>query len=379
MVIGNELDKSYEQIRQRFIHKLEGLMPTFESIEDYVEKANITHVKEANMQMHKIAGSAKTFGFPKLSKYAADVEHQLDACIESPNIPKPLSHASLDTFLSEAHKIITLQSPSSPDEVQKKTAHKKQASYTYTILVADDDELISDLLKQGLTSEACNIITAENGKEVMQYVKQHATTPLDLIILDVNMPKMDGFKTIKALKSDKKTQDIPVIMLTGRDDDSDIINGISHGALDYITKPFDVHDLVDHIFHTLKRSKTKILVADDDTLICDLLKHHFQHIGYSVIVANDGKEALSMLQKEKPNIAILDIMMPGMDGISVLQQAKKHTDSANIPIVMLTAKNQQENVLIGLKTGAHDYITKPFDVEELSARVSSILQRHNIQ
>lgn len=123
------------------------------------------------------------------------------------------------------------------------------------------------------------------------------------------------------------------------------------------------------------KNGAKILIVDDDELICDMLSEHFHRLGYSVLSAKNGKEALEIITKQKPNIVILDYMMPVLDGIAALKKIKSNPKISDIPVVMLTVKSQQENILQGLKSGASDYVTKPFDIEELSQRVIGILNR----
>ncbi|MEJ2669570.1 MAG: response regulator, partial [Gammaproteobacteria bacterium] len=173
----------------------------------------------------------------------------------------------------------------------------------------------------------------------------------------------------------EKTKNIPIILVTALTSSEDIREGLQAGAFDYITKPFQLSELVNRILSILQRHKTRILVADDDELIRDLLSQRFHRMGYTVLTAKHGNEALARMQAEQPDLTILDMMMPGMDGLAVLKQIKNNPTTADMPVVVLTAKRQQENILQGLESGANDYITKPFDVDEVAARVSGILRR----
>mgnify|MGYP001332552750 CR=1 FL=1 len=116
----------------------------------------------------------------------------------------------------------------------------------------------------------------------------------------------------------------------------------------------------------------KILVVDDDKEIADLVKIHLTREGYEVFTANNASQGFDVLNKEDIKLIILDIMMPGVDGISMCKTIRK---MANIPIIMLSAKSQDKDKIIGLSTGADDYITKPFNPLELIARVKSQLRR----
>lgn len=119
-------------------------------------------------------------------------------------------------------------------------------------------------------------------------------------------------------------------------------------------------------------TKTRILIADDDPSILKLMTIYLKQAGYEPILASDGKEALSLVEAEDPALVILDIRMPGMNGFEVCRHIRASSD---IPIIMLTISNQDEDVLQGLKSGADDYVTKPFSVEVLLARIQAVLRR----
>ena len=116
----------------------------------------------------------------------------------------------------------------------------------------------------------------------------------------------------------------------------------------------------------------KILVADDEPEIRDLLKLYLENEGYKVIEAADGRAALSLLRKEEPNLCVLDIMMPEMDGYRVLQELRKES---NVPVIILSAKDADSEKILGLNLGADDYLAKPFNPLEAVARVNSNIRR----
>lgn len=117
---------------------------------------------------------------------------------------------------------------------------------------------------------------------------------------------------------------------------------------------------------------SKILVVDDELNICELLKLYLENEGYTVFTANDGQAAVTAFQQKAPDLVLLDIMLPKMDGWQVCREIRK-TSSA--PIIMLTAKGETEDKVSGLEMGADDYIVKPFEVKELLARVHAVLRR----
>lgn len=121
----------------------------------------------------------------------------------------------------------------------------------------------------------------------------------------------------------------------------------------------------------------KILIVDDELNIRELLKFNLENSGYKVIEAEDGQTAINMAKTQKPELIVLDLMLPGMDGLEVCRLVKNSRETAAIPIIMLTAKNEEIDKVIGLELGADDYLTKPFSPRELLARIKAVLRRSN--
>lgn len=116
----------------------------------------------------------------------------------------------------------------------------------------------------------------------------------------------------------------------------------------------------------------KILVVDDDLNICELLRLYLTKEGYNVVIANDGVSAVTMFQEESPNLVLLDIMLPKLDGWQVCREIRKFSET---PIIMLTAKGEVFDRVLGLELGADDYVVKPFDTKEIVARIKAVLRR----
>ncbi|MBW2040328.1 MAG: response regulator [Deltaproteobacteria bacterium] len=122
-------------------------------------------------------------------------------------------------------------------------------------------------------------------------------------------------------------------------------------------------------------SGEKILVVDDEEDILELVRYNLAQEGYQVTSVTSGEEALKQVRTGVPDLIILDLMLPGVDGLDVCKQLKNDTRTAHIPIVMLTAKGEETDIVIGLELGADDYITKPFSPKVLLARVKAVLRR----
>lgn len=121
-------------------------------------------------------------------------------------------------------------------------------------------------------------------------------------------------------------------------------------------------------------SKYKILIVDDDENICELLRLYLEKDGFLTVVANDGEQAVEYNEKYNPDLILLDIMLPKLDGWQVCREIRK---TSNVPIIMLTAKGETFDKILGLELGADDYISKPFDTKEVIARIKAVLRRTN--
>jgi DNA-binding response OmpR family regulator len=121
--------------------------------------------------------------------------------------------------------------------------------------------------------------------------------------------------------------------------------------------------------------KKKILVVDDEKDIVEMIAFHLQRNGYDVRTAHNGNDALDLAEREAPDLILLDLMMPGVDGTEVTRRLKADPRTAKIPLVMLTAKSEETDVVVGLTLGADDYVTKPFSMKILLARLTTVLRR----
>ena len=119
----------------------------------------------------------------------------------------------------------------------------------------------------------------------------------------------------------------------------------------------------------------RVLVADDDENLLAIVSYRLERSGYVVIAANDGEEAVRLALAERPDLAVLDVMMPKLDGYEVTRRLRQHEQTRRMPVILLTARAQEADVARGFEAGADDYVRKPFSPQELRARVHAILGR----
>ena len=119
----------------------------------------------------------------------------------------------------------------------------------------------------------------------------------------------------------------------------------------------------------------RVLVADDDENLLAIVSYRLERSGYAVIPASDGEEAVRLALAERPDLAVLDVMMPKLDGYEVTRRLRQHEETRRMPVILLTARAQEADVARGFEAGADDYVRKPFSPQELRARVQAILGR----
>jgi two-component system phosphate regulon response regulator PhoB len=122
-----------------------------------------------------------------------------------------------------------------------------------------------------------------------------------------------------------------------------------------------------------------VLVIDDKPDLVQLLEYNFRKAGYQVLTAGSGEKGLTTAQKEAPDVVVLDVVMPGLDGWEVCRRLRQDLSTSSLPLIMLTAKASEEDRVLGLELGADDYVTKPFGVRELLVRVDALLRRSALQ
>jgi len=202
------------------------------------------------------------------------------------------------------------------------------------VLVIDDDPVQRNLLDRFLSKEGFCVRTAAGGDAGLRLARQLRPVA---ITLDVMMPDMDGWSVLAALKADDALRDIPVIMLTIVDDPE---RGFTLGAADYATKPVDRARL-SHILkkYTCPHPPCPVLMVEDDPATRELTRAILQKEGWMVSEAENGRAALACMERERPSLILLDLMMPEMDGFEFADRVRQHPEWRSIPIVVLTAKD----------------------------------------
>ncbi len=266
-------------------------------------------------------------------------------------------------------------------------------------LVVDDFESMRNMISNQLRSfGVVKILKASDGSEALSILKD---ARVNIILSDWNMPVMTGIDLLKAVRAEEKLCHLPFIMITAEAKREQVEEAIHSGVSDLILKPYTLERLHDRIVRGMswkpraglikaretaqpageesmhqarELSRPTILVVDDTPENLHMIANLFKD-DYKVRVANNGEKALEIVQSDnQPDLVLLDIMMPGMDGFAVFKSMREHPNSEHIPVIFVTAMTGEEALVRGLEMGAIDFVTKPIDPDILKMRVRNFMQ-----
>ncbi|MCG8548819.1 MAG: response regulator [Desulfobacterales bacterium] len=270
------------------------------------------------------------------------------------------------------------------------------------ILVVEDNiynmKLVRSLIKLG----GYDILEAESAEDGLALLGENKP---DLILMDIQLPGMDGLSATRQIKETEGIKDIPVLALTAYAMKGDKKRVIEAGCAGYITKPIDTREFLNIIEGYIPGSppesrkpetyanneehrppieevtcfKHKILIVDDDPLNVKLLRAKLKNNVFSTIAAYNGQECLDIVREESPDIILLDLMMPGIDGFEVTKILKANEKTKSIPIIHITALDSHEDKAKALAVGADEFLNKPINTKELMMRIRSLLRLRNYQ
>ncbi len=243
------------------------------------------------------------------------------------------------------------------------------------IMVVDDDPQVANGLAAALEREGYVTMVAYSGRKAVELASQER---LDLITMDIVMPEMDGFETMKALSDDPNSAGVPILIVSLV---SESEQGFALGAAGYLTKPATPTELIRSVeqalaVHTVRHDgPVRILIIDDEHDIVSGLEAALREEGFSVFAAFSGEEGLSRVGEYHPDVILLDMRMPGMNGAEVLTKLKHAPTTRSIPVIILTASEARMDEarvrVIGL--GAREILTKPFSIGDIVNEIKKAL------
>jgi signal transduction histidine kinase/CheY-like chemotaxis protein len=278
------------------------------------------------------------------------------------------------TVTSEPGKgsVFTVRLPGSADATRSSTGsdgpHSPAAG---CVLVIDDDATARELIADHLKAEGFSVVTAAGGVEGLKLAKELRPTA---ITLDVMMPDLDGWSVLAALRRDPELADIPVIMITIVDEHR---RGIALGAAGYLTKPIDrerLHRLVSRFRAPVP--PTRVLLVEDDAVQRERMRGWLEGPQWTVQEAENGRDALKRIEESKPDVILLDLMMPEMDGFAVVAALQKEVGWRDIPVIVITSLDLDAKDRERLNAGVQFVLVKErFRPADLVERIRRLVQR----
>jgi PAS domain S-box-containing protein len=281
-------------------------------------------------------------------------------------VESELGKGSTFSFTLPVTPKLEAEAPEAKEEARKEEA-KAAIKRGKTILVVDDEANIRRFLSHELTTRGYQVLEASGGKAAIDLTRKHHP---DLITLDVMMPDINGHDVVAVLKNDLATKDIPILVLSIVEEKE---KAYRLGVNDFVTKPFTMKVLMDKISRLLNDAQKTIMVIDDDKPLVRSLKYRLEKKGFSIYTAFGGKEALETIESHPPDLVLLDIVMPEMDGYEVMKALKHKPDTAQIPIVVMTGVENVGGKVKALSVGATDYLNKSSGFDELLKTIEGIL------
>lgn len=266
------------------------------------------------------------------------------------------------------------------------------------VVLVEDEEVLLEVLESKLKKEGFEVFSAKDGMAGLDLIK--AIRP-DIILLDVVMPRMDGFEVLEHLREDAELTKIPVIIISNSGQDVEIGRALALGVKDYLVKAeFDPQEVLDKIRGQLKEmgkavtapvvekevspsaaaaikpEDYRVLLVEDDSFLRDLLSQKMRKEKFQVIEAVDGEDGLKKTVSEKPHIVLLDLILPGADGFETLRRIRGEESVAKVPIIILSNLGQKDDIEKGMQLGATDYLVKAHNTPgEIIDKIRSVLAR----
>ena len=253
------------------------------------------------------------------------------------------------------------------------------------ILVIEDEKTLSDAIIKKLKVEGYEVDSAYDGSEGLEKMRMFKP---DLVLLDILMPKVDGFQVMETVHKNAELSKIPIIIISNSGQPVEIERAIKLGVKDYLVKAeFDPGEVIDKVKNIIggpdqangaacARGKKNILIVEDDQLLRSLCSRKFVDDGFHVETAVDAEDGLKKIASQKPDLVLLDLVLPGMNGFETLQKIKSNPDKeiSGIPVIILSNLGQETDIKKGQELGAVDYLIKASTTtNEIVEKVRKIL------
>jgi len=377
---------------QQLPHKVQQIEELWRTVcKDAQDKATLQLIYHL---VHKLSGSGPTFGFTTISERAECLEEVIKRVMRQGVVPSQEEKRRGDQAVASLKLIAAAATAGgqgfSPLEAQTedwtvpKSKDAPDRNSQYLILVADDEAFLRKKLVLILREAGFRVEEAENGLAALTQVQIQRP---HVILMDYLMPVMDGVEAIRRLRLDPQLKNIPVLLLTTHQKINDVQRVFDCDVNGYLAKPFDPMEVIqqvnaclptetaigDHATNGHEAPKKQILIADDYVLYRRKVALILKHAGFHVVEADNGMMALKQAKKLHPDLILMDVMMPVMDGLEAIRRIREDESLRHVPIIMLTTSVRMKDVPIALASGADAYISKPQSAEQIVEKVRTCL------
>lgn len=254
------------------------------------------------------------------------------------------------------------------------------------VVIVEDEQILGDILLNKLYGEGYRAYWELDGEAGLNRIRE---VKPDLILLDVIMPKKDGYEVLEEIGKDKELKKIPVIVISNSGQPVEIERILRLGAKDYIVKAqFSPEEVLDKVRKLIGGDEgkekpkpaaggsVKILIVEDDPFLSSLAAGRLEKEGYKVKVSVDGAQALKSIEEEIPDLVLLDIIMPGMNGFDVLRSIRGNPKTKDLPVMVFSNLGQEHEIEEGKKLGADDFLVKAkFTLKEVVDKINFLLRK----
>lgn len=340
--------------RLLYISQLEMRLEAFQTIASRLGRGAVRSVDTdlLEREAHKLTGTGATYGYPAITTAAAELERFL----LTGNRDSVAIKALLDTLVLEIDSAVQ----AAPVQTTRLGVIATSAANvarppTPRVLIVDDDPDIVNVVRAAIGAFA-NVEAATDGQAALRAI---SLARYDLILLDYTLPDMTGREVIRRIGPEVAGK-TPIIMLTAMRQANIVAQLLRAGVAGYVAKPIDPALLLQRVTQYLARQAPLVLIADDDPLVREVLKERFRLSGAQVVLASTCAGALDSATRLRPHLTILDRKIGASDGLDVLVALRLAECTANLPVVVLSAKRERSDIAEAYRCGANDYITKPF-------------------
>ena len=358
--VGQAFDSALAALRTRYLGKLEEAASEIRKLIAFCEMDNLTPdvADAAKMMAYKLTGTGQTLGFPRVSADAGFLEQALEK-------------GDLAAILKAANALLVTccdaikAGASAPPKAEAEPDLPPMAAPP---VVAIHDNQATGRLLQDVFASRAEIVTYKSVSDV----KPALGYAPRLVVVD-----LDGEGSQPAMLGELRTKagfaDVPILALTAQRKSAAVARAVGGAHLEALIKPVTPVELDSKANAAMQRGRLSVVIGDDDRIVRELLKARFEANRFQVWLANDGEEVMTMVRSHLPSLIILDREMPKIEGLKVLSMLKAEPQTHEIPVIMLTSKGRVEEIAEGRRSGAADYMIKPFAPDHVLARASEIL------